>query len=110
MRAPLIRLVVVLGLMLAGSLQTPGAQQAPPAQNPPAQNPPAQKPPAQDPPRQPTFKTGINFVRVDVIVSDRNGNPILDLKPEEFSVSEDGRPQKIEQFEVVKIDPLDQVQ
>ena len=45
-----------------------------------------------------------------MIVSDKNGNPILDLKPEEFSVSEDGKAQKIEQFSVVKIDPLDQIE
>jgi VWFA-related protein len=100
MRAPLIRLVLALGLAAALSPAV-GAQQQPP---------PPQKPPAQDPEQRPIFKTGINFVRVDVIVSDRNGNPILDLKPEEFSVSEDGRPQKIEQFDVIKIDPLDQVE
>ena len=100
MRVPLIRLVTALALA-AALLPTVGAQQQPP---------PPQKPPAQDPEQRPIFKTGINFVRVDVIVSDKNGNPILDLKPEEFSVSEDGRAQKIEQFDVIKIDPLDQVE
>jgi VWFA-related protein len=85
------------------------AQQAPPpAAAPPVQQ--QQQQPPQDPQqRPPTFKSGINFVRVDVIVSDKNGNPILDLKPQEFSVSEDGAAQKIEQFEVVKVDPLTQV-
>src|SRR5687768_10996105 len=97
MRAPLVRLVTALALA-AALLPAAWAQQPP------------QQPPAQDPDQRPVFKTGINFVRVDVIVSDKNGNPILDLKPEEFSVSEDGRAQKIEQFDVIKIDPLDQVQ
>ena len=32
------------------------------------------------------------------------GKPVLDLTPEEFSVAEDGKPQKIDTFEVVKID------
>ena len=114
MRAPLIRLVAGLGLVVA-SLQTPGAQQQQQQQQPPpptTQTPPAtQKPPPQDPQqRPPTFKSGINFVRVDVIVSDKDGNPILDLKPEEFTISEDGRSQKIEQFDVIKIDALAQVQ
>lgn len=104
MSAPLIRLVIVLGLV-AALLPVARAQQQPPQQPPPPATPPA----AQDPQR-PTFKAGINFVRVDVIVSDKNGNPILDLKAEEFSVSEDGKAQKIEQFDVVKIDPLDQVE
>jgi VWFA-related protein len=104
MRAPLIRLVGLIGVV-AATLQAPAAQQ----QSPPPQTPPTQQPP-QDPPQRPVFKSGINFVRVDVIVSDKNGNPVLDLKPEDFTVEEDGAQQQIEQFEVVKIDPLEQVQ
>src|SRR4051812_29304528 len=47
-------------------------------QNPPdSQNPPdGQNPPADQPPQAPLFRTGIDFVRVDVIVSDRSGNPL----------------------------------
>jgi VWFA-related protein len=108
MRAPVVRLVCALGIV-AAALQTPHAtgQGQPPSQ-PPAQPPAGQQQAPQDPQR-PIFKSGINFVRVDVIVSDKDGNPILDLKPEEFSVFEDGRQQKVEQFDVVKIDPLAQV-
>ena len=105
MRAPLIRLVSTIGIVVA--LLQPGAAQQ--QQPPPAQPAPAQPPSAQQPQRPPTFKSGINFVRVDVIVSDKTGNPILDLKPEEFQVFEDGTAQKVEQFEVVKVDPLSQV-
>ncbi len=103
MRAALVPLVTVIAAALAlGGATT--AQQQPPPQS-------QQQPPSQDPPqRPPTFKSGINFVRVDVIVSDDKGNPILDLKPEEFQVFEDGAQQKVEQFQVIKIDPLDQVQ
>jgi VWFA-related protein len=126
MRAPVLRLVSALGIV-AASLQTPRAQPstgsgqgsatasgqgASPVQNqtqPPAQPPGGQQQAAQDPQR-PTFKSGINFVRVDVIVSDKDGNPLLDLKPEEFNVFEDGRQQKVEQFDVVKIDPLSQLE
>src|SRR6187401_6767 len=107
MRAPLIRLVIALGLV-ALLLPAAGAQQ--PQQPPPQQPPPATTPPATQDPQRPIFKTGINFISVDVIVSDKNGNPVLDLKPEEFSVSEDGKAQKIEQFSIVKIDPLDQIE
>ena len=100
MRVLLSRVVVTLFITLAALL--PGFAQQPPQTPPPdPQNPPQ---------RQPTFRTGVNFVRVDVIVSDKNGNPVLDLKPEEFSISEDGRQQKIEQFQVIKIDPLDQIE
>ncbi len=53
---------------------------------------------------QPVFRTGINFVRVDVIVSDRQGNPVTDLKIEDFEISEDGKAQKPETLRLVKID------
>jgi len=101
MRASVLRLVIALGFV-AVALQTPGAQQP--------QQPPPTPPQDPQPQRPPTFKSGINFVRVDVIVSDKDGNPVFDLKPEEFSVYEDGRLQKVEQFEVVKIDPLEQIE
>lgn len=103
MRGPLVRLVSAIGLVIL-SLQAPRAQQ------PPQDPPPPTSPPAQDPQRPPTFRSGINFVRVDVIVSDKDGNPILDLKPEDFQVFEDGARQTIEQFDVIKIDPLDQLE
>ena len=113
---------LVLAAAMAISFAVPrGAerdQSAPPAQQPPAQQkPPAQQPPAQQQPptqqdpdrqQQPTFRTGINFVRVDVIISGRDGEPVLDLKPEEFTIEEDGKPQKVESFQVIKIDPIAQ--
>jgi len=84
----------------ARQAQPPAQQQPPPAQQPPATNPPQQ----QDPQPPPRIRTGINYVRVDAIVSDRQGNPILDMKQEEFRIKEDGKPQVIESFSVVKID------
>jgi VWFA-related protein len=53
---------------------------------------------------QPTFRAGINFVRVDVIVSDKTGKPVLDLKPEDFTVTEDGKPQDVESFKLVRVE------
>ena len=91
------------------------AGQQPPTQPPPAQQPPAQQPPAQQPPadpqqRPPRIRTGINYVRVDVIVSDKSGAPVLDLTQDDFNVAEDGKPQKIEAFDVVKIDEASQAE
>jgi len=105
MRVSLVRLLVTAGIAIAASVppRVQGQQQPPP---PATQPPAAQQDPQQKPP---TFKSAINFVRVDVIVSDDKGNPILDLKQDEFAVSEDGKAQRIETFSVVKIDPLDQV-
>ena len=61
---------------------------------------------AQDPATQapPTFRTGINFVRVDVLASDRGGRPVADLTQADFDVTEDDRPQKIESFRLIRLD------
>src|SRR6266850_6697482 len=60
--------------------------------------------PDQQQPAEPVFRTGINFVRVDVIVSDRSGTNIADLKQSDFEVTEDGKPQAIENFKFIKLD------
>jgi VWFA-related protein len=74
----------------------------PAAQTP--QPPPAQPPDPQAQPPKPTFKSGINFVRVDVIVSDKQGATIADLKPTDFEVLEDNKPQSIESFKLIQVD------
>jgi VWFA-related protein len=99
--------VVVLGLCAGIDAQQP----PPPSQQPPPGQPPA---PAQPPPpgtpqpqRPPVIRSGINFVSVDVIVTDkRSGELVLDMKQDDFDVREDKKPQKVDTFEVVKIDAL----
>lgn len=85
----------------------------PRGQQPAAGQQPANPPPAQpaDPPStdqistdQPIFRAGINFVRVDVIVTDKSGNPVADLKPEDFEITEQGKSQAVETFKLVSLD------
>jgi VWFA-related protein len=52
----------------------------------------------------PTFRTGVNIVRVDVIVADEKGEPVTDLSKEEFEIIEDGRPQTIDLFRHIRIE------
>src|SRR5204863_3432523 len=52
----------------------------------------------------PVFKAGINYVRVDVIVSDKQGTPVDNLQETDFDVAEDGKPQKIDTFKLIKLD------
>jgi VWFA-related protein len=63
---------------------------------------------AQDPvqpQRPPVIRSGINFVSVDVIVTDkRTGEVVLNMKQDDFEVREDKKPQKVDTFEIVKID------
>jgi VWFA-related protein len=71
-------------------------------QNPPAQ-PPAPSPPPPQQPQQPTFRVRVDYVEVDVVVTDRQGNLVRDLKKEDFQVLEDGKAQTINTFIQVDI-------
>ena len=82
-------------LLLAGS--------ALPAGQTPTQ-PPVQPPAGQ---RPPVIRSGINFVSVDVIVSDKKtGDVVMDLTKDDFEVREDKKPQAVQTFETIKIDPI----
>jgi VWFA-related protein len=54
--------------------------------------------------QQPVFRTGVNLVRVDVIVTDEDDKPVTDLRKEEFEIVEDGQRQTIDLFRQVRID------
>src|SRR5687768_13823643 len=64
---------------------------------------------AQDPAAPPTvtFQVEVNYVDVDVVVTDEKGNFVSGLKREDFEVFEDGKPQKIDTFTYVEI-PIQQ--
>ncbi len=65
----------------------------------PQQQPPAQQPP----PQQPTFRAGVNAVRVDVVVTTREGMPVDTLTEADFQVTEDGKPQKIDSLKLIRV-------
>jgi len=48
---------------------------------------------------EPTLKINSRAVLVDVVVSDKNGNPVKGLKQSDFTVLEDGKPQSLSFFE-----------
>ncbi len=73
-------------LMLAPSL--PAQNQAKPTQGEPVYR----------------FKARSELVLVNVVVRDRSGAPLRDLKRDDFSVLEDGKPQKISSFDLENID------
>ena len=96
--------VVVDGLHPAASPRHQQDQSAPQSTTPPQQ----QQQPADS--QQPTtIRRGINYVSVDVIVTDKDGKPVVDLTENDFSVSEDGKPQTIDNFSIVKLDALQSV-
>jgi VWFA-related protein len=59
----------------------------------------------QTPPQQPpiTFRAEVNYVEVDARVVDAQGKFITDLKPGDFQVIEDGKPQTVTAFSLVNL-------
>src|SRR5439155_27311045 len=55
----------------------------------------------------PTFKVQVEYVEVDVQVTDQKGKLVGDLQKEDFQLFEDGKPQPISAFSLVDI-PLEQ--
>src|SRR5688572_21391588 len=59
---------------------------------------------AQQPAAEPKFSVTSRLVVVSVIVKDRDGKPIENSKPEDFTLLEDNKPQKISVFEYQRLD------
>ena len=97
-----------IAVVLAMALPATGTAQQPPDTRPPdASRPPAAPETAPDQPRDeqappPVFRSEINFVRVDAIVTDDDGDPVLDLTAEDFEILEDDTAQEIESFQLVE--------
>jgi VWFA-related protein len=90
--APLAAGVVVCAASVVLAQQQ---QQAPPPQ------PPQQQPPP--PIEQPTFRTRVNIVRVDVSVFDRDDRALEGLQPADFVVKEDGVPQTVDTVQFIRL-------
>src|SRR5690349_7951614 len=80
---------------LAIGFLTMGGLVCPPALS---QQPAAPAPVAQPP----TVKTSIEEVLLDIIVRDKKGKPIADLKAEELTIIDNGAPQTITSFRLVR--------
>jgi VWFA-related protein len=57
----------------------------------------------QQPPKQQgdVLRTDINLVQLDVVVTDKSGKQVTDLKPEDFELSEDGKKRQITHFSYI---------
>ena len=67
-----------------------------------AQQAPAPAPPDAQSPAV-TFKVEVNYVEIDAIVRDAQGNFVRNLTKEDFQVTEDGHPQSLSIFTPVDI-------
>src|SRR5687767_1810456 len=50
-----------------------------------------------------TFQTEVDYVDVDVVVTDEQGNFVRDLTRDDFELLEDGKPVKVDTFSIVEI-------
>ncbi|HEY4742455.1 MAG TPA: VWA domain-containing protein [Candidatus Acidoferrales bacterium] len=76
----------------------PTAVPAPPPPLPDATRPPNQAPP---------LRTTSDLVRIDVEVVDRSGAPMKGLRADQFTVSDNGKPQKISTFVYADIEAIE---
>ena len=87
---------LALILLLSLVVNTPG-QNPPPRSNTPS---PQQDKSTEDD----VVRITTNLVQVDVTVTDKKGQPVTDLRPEEVEIQEDDRPQQITNFSYVSLE------
>lgn len=85
--------VVVLGVGLAVSTSVLGL----------AGSSPDARRPTPESEQQPTFRSSVDLVTIDVVATTANGSPVHDLKAEDFELLEDGVPQAIQTFQFVDL-------
>jgi hypothetical protein len=68
------------------------------AQSTPQRVPPGSEGPT---PTPPVFRSGLDLVRVDVRVTDDEGRPIADLRPDEVQIHDEGTPRPVLLFQHV---------
>ena len=94
--AAAVALVPARSATLAAAPPPAGAQAPAPQPQPPAPAPAADT--------QPVFRSGVKLVLVDVSVTGDNDQPLADLTPGDFELTEDGLAQTVEQVTLVRLD------
>src|SRR5882672_12122244 len=89
------RAVLTAGLLVLNVSLSAFAQSAPQA-------------PQSQPPQQPQYRVRVTseLVLVNVVVRDKKGNLVRDLKREDFTLLEDGKKQQISSFDFEDVDQL----
>ncbi len=59
---------------------------------------------SQDQQDEMTIRIDVNLIQVDVVVTDSKGRAVSDLKAEDFTILQDGKPQKITNFSYIHTD------
>jgi len=92
----LVSLLVIVAATGFAQQQSPSSPDQPGQSGEPDQGQP-------ETPPTPVFRSGINFIRVDTIVTDDDGNHVRDLEISDFKIYEDGELQTVETFDLIEI-------
>jgi VWFA-related protein len=84
----------------AATFQEPAQSSRPPVMPAPSPSPSPQRPDEGD-----IVRITTNLVQVDAVVTDKSGKVVTDLKPEEIEIYEDGRKQKVTNFQYYTAEP-----
>ncbi len=103
----LLALLAVTALLTA-PMGAQNSQSQPQQQTPQVDPRQAPAPPPTPLPRgKGTIRSTVDLVEIDVQVTDRNGKPLKGLKQEQFTVTEDGKAQKVSTFDYNDIEKLE---
>ena len=102
MRRSLTALLLCFQFVTSGIAQ----QQLPSAPPPPTQTDPQKSQPQKQEPKDDVdvVKITTNLVQVDAVVTDKKGQKITDLRPDEVEMFEDGKSQKITNFSYITLE------
>ena len=53
--------------------------------------------------RQPTFRSGVELIEIDINVVDGDGRPLTDLTASDFTVSVEGEPRRVVQAQFLSL-------
>jgi VWFA-related protein len=84
------------------ALASASASAQTPVATPPEQTPPKEVQPADE---DDVVRITTNLIQLDAVVTDKNGKVVTDLRPEEFEVFVNGKPQQITNFSLVAVEP-----
>ena len=93
------RLSLLLAILLA---QLQALAQVPTRQQ-PAQTPHATERQGENPYEDEVVRITTNLVQFDAVVTDKQGRPVTDLRPEEFEVTVDGKRREVSNFSYVDL-------
>src|SRR3989454_2242150 len=96
-------LAVVVIALLAATALSQNSQPVNPRQQPPSPEPV----PAQQRPGKSVIRSSSDLVLIDAQVTDRSGNPVKGLKPEQFTLLEDDKLQRLSSFDYYDIEAIE---